>query len=92
MDQFIRNYENFPKPGSKMNKINRNENWKILNLIDGHTGRWISLMEKICEGGIDTSSEINFKVKETTADPKQAFSVQINEFNEKIKNLKLELL
>ena len=49
-------------------------------------------MDKVCERGIDTSSEINFKVKETTADPKQAFSVQINEFNEKIKNLKLELL
>ena len=76
MDQFIRNYENFPKPGSKMNKINPNENWKILNLIDGHTGRWISLMDKVCERGIDTSSEINFKVKETMADPKQAFSVQ----------------
>ena len=30
MDQFIRNYENFPKPGSKMNQIDRNENLGIL--------------------------------------------------------------
>ena len=32
MDQFIRNYENFPKPGSKMNQIDRNENFKILKI------------------------------------------------------------
>ena len=32
MDQFIRNYENFPKPGSKMNQIDRNENLGILEI------------------------------------------------------------
>jgi len=32
MDQFIQNYENFPKPGSKMNQIDRNENMEILEI------------------------------------------------------------
>ena len=58
MDQFIRNYENFPKPGSKMNKINRDDNWKILNLIDGHMGDgflwlhrcWWRMLETKCAG------------------------------------------